>query len=114
MSYDLVARHDDSFLEKLPREYVYELIAGMPNMKPNGDSGFVFQKGETAYMEIDIEFVSEEGDNIEDDLPADESEVNCINFYIPYGFSESLGACIAIAKEVSQKINWQLIDLQAM
>jgi hypothetical protein len=111
MSYDLEARGNGSFSVMAARADIHNIIAQIEDVNPNGRAGFVLERGEDTYMEIDVEYVSEEGDNIEeaDNLS---QQVNCISFHIPYGLADNLASCIETAIEVSQKIGWQLYDCQ--
>jgi hypothetical protein len=111
MSYDLTSQGDDRYSIKVARNVVYEAIAQLADVEPNGTSGFVLKRGKTVYMEIDVELVSEEGDNIED-LQNPAPEVNCINFHIPYAFVDPIEAYLKVALEISDSLGWKLYDLQ--
>ena len=47
MSYDLEARHDETYSVKMPRTQVHEIIGGMPYAKANGNAGFIVERDKT-------------------------------------------------------------------
>ncbi len=112
MSYDLTARSDECFSEFLPLSEVANAVAKFENVEPNGPMGFVFQLEHDVWMELDIEWVDEEGDMVdetEDSLP---EKVNCINFHVPYAFADNLSLHMALALKVANSLGWQLYDPQ--
>ena len=111
MSYDLRARKDERFSEKLARKDMLAAISCLPDIRPNGISGFILEIGDDTYMEIDVTLVDEEGDCV-DDLIHLPDEANCVDFHIPYGFIEGLETCLAVAKKIAAGFQWELDDPQ--
>jgi hypothetical protein len=64
-------------------------------------------------MEIDIETVSEEGDNIED-KSTDPATFNCIRAHIPYSHlgREPEQDYFPLLRSIAQQVGWQLYDEQ--
>lgn len=57
--------------------------------------------------------MSEEGDNIEDDITVSSLKANCVNFHIPYGFMDGADVCTSIAKQIAASLGWELYDPQS-
>ena len=112
MSYDLTAREDDRYSRMITRVQASTLVASIADVRPNGASGFAFERGDQVWMEIDLELVTEEGDYIEPTAEQDPAEINCIRFHVPYGFIESLDACIDVASRIASGLGWCLHDEQ--
>lgn len=112
MSYDLTARNDERYSRSVSFERVSSLVAAMPDVRPNGSSGFILEMGDDVWMEIDLEAVSEEGDNIE--IPRGETppQINCIHFHVPYGQIEGLDPCVEVALKIANELEWQVYDEQ--
>ena len=113
MSYDLTIRPDEMFSEFKPLAPLAAFLAAQPDVRPNGKRGYVLDAN-NRWMEIDIETVSEEGDNIEDDS-TDPNTFNCIRAHIPYGH---LGEqphldYFPLLRSISQHLGWQLYDEQS-
>ena len=112
MSYDLTIRADETFSEFRPIEPVLTFLATQPHLRPNGTRGFVLDDGRR-WMEIDIETVSEEGDNIEDES-TDPLTFNCIRAHIPYGHLGDQPELdyIPLLRNLAHRIGWKLYDGQ--
>ncbi|MEO0479366.1 MAG: hypothetical protein AAF196_07795 [Planctomycetota bacterium] len=93
-------------------ERVSRLVAAMPDVRPNGSTGFVLEIGDDVWMEIDLEAVSDEGDSIEIPRGETPSKINCISFHVPYGQIEGLNPCVEVALEIADGLEWQLYDEQ--
>ena len=61
-------------------------------------------------MEVDVESVSEEGDNLEED--GIHGEVNCIRFHVPAAFEGRVPECVQMAAKIAEAVGWPLIDCQ--
>ncbi len=113
MSYDLSIHADDTFSQFTSASDLRSFIGRLENVQPNGDWGFAFGDSKSAWMEIDLEVVSEEGDFLEDALRED-TGINCIRLHIPYGFlgddwqQTYLPAALAIANH----LGWPVWDEQ--
>jgi hypothetical protein len=114
MSYDLSICGDERYERKTLKQPLIEVSLSLAGVKPNGSSGLVLDEPPIRWMEIDLEVVSEDGDNIEE---ADQEypEINCLRLHIPYGFfrrpsfrQEYLPTALAIARH----LNWTLVDEQ--
>lgn len=112
MSYDLTARSDDEHSESIPRARVAAILAEMPDVQPNGRTGFTLERGDDLWMGIDLEMVSDEGDSLELDHAEDAGATNCIRFHVPYGFIGQLDTCLATARDLAEQIGWELFDDQ--
>ena len=112
MSYDLTARSDPTFSCSIQRSEVASVAAQLPNVEPNGPAGFLLERDGDVWMEIDVELVSEEGDNIEDTGTKLSMEANCINFHVPYAFAENLSSHYEVALRIADAVGWQLYDPQ--
>ena len=113
MSYDLTIRPDESFSQFKPLTPLASFLAEQPNVKPNGNRGFAFEDG-NCWMEINIETVSDEGDNIEDES-TDKETYNCIRAHIPYprlGKQPELDY-FPLLRSIAQHVGWQLHDEQS-
>ena len=113
MSYDLIARSDNSYSNKMSREQVHEEIGNLPDIKINGNSGFLLERGDDMWMEIDVSLVSEEGDCIDNNSQTATPEVNCIFFQIALTTEKPMLSCIDIALDIANAIGWELYDAQA-
>src|SRR4030095_1031512 len=113
MSYDLTIRPDEHFSEFKPLATLAAFLAAQPNVTPNGNRGFVLEDG-NRWMGIDIETVSEEGDNIEDDS-TDAETFNCIRAHIPYPHlgKQPEHDYFPLLRSIAQHIGWQLYDEQS-
>jgi hypothetical protein len=112
MSYDLCARKDKKFSGAVSREESARFISGFPNVVANGPEGFVMQRGNELYMEIDLSTVSEEGDVMIDVDNKPSPTINCIYFHVPYAYTRELETCRAVAFQIAQKLEWALYDPQ--
>lgn len=114
MSYDLSIYGDDQYSRKTPKQQLAEFLRGLPNVKPNGPCGFVLDDPPKRWMEIDLEVVSEDGDNIEE--PDQEYlEINCLRLHIPYGFFRERSFAqeyLATAQAIARHLGWTLLDEQ--
>lgn len=115
MSYDLSIMADEEYSRMAERDSLASFIASLPDVQPNGHTGFILDDGGTRLMEIDPELVSEEGDNIEGEEGVSETEVNCLRLHIPYDHfredrfeEEYLPTALAIA----EFLGWTLLDEQ--
>ncbi len=113
MSYDLTIRPDESFSQFKPLAPLAAFLAAQPNLKPNGNRGFVLEDGNRC-MEIDIETVSEEGDDIEDES-ADLETFNCIRAHIPYAHlgKQPQRDYYPLLHSIAQQLGWELHDEQS-
>jgi hypothetical protein len=111
MSYDISARSDSSYSDKKIRSGIHEKISSFQDIKINGNSGFLLEI-DGMRMEVDVELVSEEGDNIENDSQKPSLEVNCINFHIGLTTEKAMLSCIDIALDIANAIGWKLYDPQ--
>ena len=114
MSYDLRISKNKSFsafADLLPlKKYISEL----PDIVPNGKGFAIDDPMTNRWMEIDLEVVSEEGDNIEES-GQDFTQINCINLHILYSFlkRESFEEdYLQTALQIAKFLNWPLVDLQ--
>ena len=101
MSYDLTARSDEMFSVSIQRSEVASIVAQIPKVEPNGPSGFLLERDGDVWMEIDVELVSDEGDNLEDPDAELSTEVNCIHFHVPYAFVENLSSHNEVALRIA-------------
>src|SRR5512135_437347 len=85
MSFDLTIKADETYSRRTPKAALDSFIAQMPGIKPNGSRGFVLDEPPKRWMEIDLEVVSEEGDNIEEDGKS-YNDINCVRLHVPYAF----------------------------
>ena len=115
MSYDLSIMADRKYSQMSSRARLASFITSLPNIQPNGSTGFVLDDDETCLMEIDPEIVSEDGDCLDGDDGVDMAEVNCVRLHIPYGCisadqfeKEYLPTALAIA----EFLGWTLLDEQ--
>ena len=67
MSFDLTIKPDETYSRRTPKVALDSFVAQLPGIKPNDSRGFVLDERPKRWMEIDLEVVSEEGDNIEED-----------------------------------------------
>jgi hypothetical protein len=111
MSYDLEARSNDKYGQMISREQAHSVVAQIPGARLNGPAGFTVERGNDFYLEVDLEYVNEEGDNLEEEIVSD--QVNCIRFHIPAAFHELLNDEIKVAEEIADGVGWPLIDLQS-
>jgi hypothetical protein len=82
MSYDLSIRPDEQYSRRSAKQPLMKFLATLPKLRPNGNRGFVLDDPPKRWMEIDLEVVSEDGDNIEE--PDQEyPEINCLRLHIP-------------------------------
>lgn len=112
MSYDLTARHDDRYSRSVSFYRASTLVAAISDVRPNGSSGFVLERGDDVWMEIDLEAVNDQGDSIETPVDKTPSEINCIRFHVPYGQIEGLEPCVEVALKIADGLEWQLYDEQ--
>lgn len=112
MSYDLTIRADRQHSGTTARAPLAAFIAQLPGIRPNGSS-FVLDVPPKRWMEIDLELVSEDGDNIEESDGTCEV-INCIRLHIPAGFQGgSIGrAYFPTALAIAQRVGWMLLDEQ--
>jgi len=113
MSYDLTIRGDEKYSPSTPKDALAAFIAGLPDIKPNGEMGFALDDLLKRWMEIDLEVVSEEGDSIAEAWRTYEA-INCIRLHIPYQF---LGKAIErdyvpTAFAISEFVGWPLYEEQ--
>jgi hypothetical protein len=114
VSYDLTIRSDERYSRSTPKPPLMAFLRGLPGLRPNGASGFALDDPPDRWMEIDLELVSEDGDNIEE-AGQEYLEINCIRLHIPYGHfrserfeQEYLPTALAIARYAK----WPLFDEQ--
>jgi hypothetical protein len=110
MSYDLEARANDKYGQTISREQAHSVIGLVPGARPNGPAGFTVERGDNFYLEVDVEYVNEDGDNLEENVVSE--QINCIRFHIPAAFQNLLNVEIKVAQEIADGIGWPLIDLQ--
>jgi hypothetical protein len=110
MSYDLETRSDAKYQQLIPREKAHAVVARIAGVQPNGDASFTIEREKEFYLEVDVEYVNEEGDNLEEQEISE--KINCIRFHIPAAFQEVLNEEIKVAQEIADGVGWPLIDLQ--
>ncbi len=113
MSYDLTIRPDETFSQFKPLASLAAFLAAQPNLKTNGTRGFILEDG-NRWMEIDLETVSEEGDNIEDESINPET-FNCIRAHIPYPHlgTQPERDYFPLLRSIAQQLSWELHDEQS-
>lgn len=113
MSYDLTIRPDARFSQFKSLAHLAAFLGQQPNVKPNGNRGFVLEDA-NRWMEIDLETVSEEGDNIEDES-TDLATFNCIRAHIPYSYlgEQPEHDYFPLLRSIAQQVGWQLYDEQS-
>ena len=114
MSYDLTIRSDEQYSRRSAKGPLMAFIAGLANVKASGSKGFVLDDGPRRWMEIDLEVVSEEGDNIEES-GEEYPEVNCLRLHIPYAYFRNNTFnhdYLPTALEIARHLQWTLTDDQ--
>ena len=113
MSYDLSIKPDETYSQFAARARVGEFILQLPHVQRNGEIGFVLDDLPNRWMEIDLEVVSEEGDNVQHAAETYDT-FNCIRLHIPYPY---LGDAIErdyfpTAFAIADFVGWTLYDEQ--
>jgi hypothetical protein len=113
MSFDLTVKSDETYSRRTLKAALDLFISQMPGIKPNGSRGFVLDERPKRWMEIDLEVVSEEGENIKEDGRTYE-EINCLRLHIPYAFlDDDIGRdYLPTAFAIADYIGWTLYDDQ--
>src|SRR6266436_2217741 len=111
MSFDFTIKPDETYSRTTPKATLDSFVEQLPGIKPNGSRGFVLDERPKRWMEINLEVVSEEGDNIEDDGKTYD-DINCVRLHIPY---TCLGDAIErdylpTAFAIADHIGWTLYD----
>ncbi len=114
MSFDLTIKPDDNYSRRTSKAALDSFVTQLPGVKPNGTRGFVLDERPKRWMEIDLEVVSEEGDNIEEEGETYD-DINCVRLQIPYAF---LGHAIErdylpTAFAIADHLGWTLYDDQS-
>lgn len=113
MSYDLTVAKDQGFSASTQFSELADFLRSTDHVKPNGERGFVFEPGSNRRMEVDLEVVSDEGDNVEVE-GADYQEINCIRLHVP---NSMLGShperdCLPLVFSIAERIDWTVYDDQ--
>ncbi len=114
MSYDLTIRADEGYSRSVPVQSVSDFIRRLSSIRPNGDRSFVLDDRTKRWMEIDLEMVSPDGDNM-DEEGEEYSEFNCIRLQIPH---QGVGGAPAreyfpTALAIAGHLGWRLYDEQS-
>src|SRR5262245_55607795 len=114
MSYDLTVAKDQTFSASTQFSDLADFLRGTEHVKPNGGRGFVFEPSTDRCMFIDLEKVSEEGDNIEED-GREYPEINCVRLHIPYSMlGNDLGRdYFLLALAIAERLGWSAYDEQS-
>jgi hypothetical protein len=113
VSYDLIVRADEEFSKSTAFGPLADFIEMLPNIRPNGSTGFVLDDPPKRWMEIDLEgdFPEEEAMEAIKEGPG---RVSSISLQIPYAHlgdapeRDYFPMALAIAKFVG----WPLFDAQ--
>jgi hypothetical protein len=113
VSYDLSINANDTFSQYTSATDLRSFIGQLDNVHPNGEWNFVLGDGESDWMEIDLEVVTEEGDFCEDCSP-ELSGINCIRLHIPYPFMSDdwQQTYLPTALAIANHLHWPLLDEQ--
>jgi hypothetical protein len=114
MSYDLTIAKDQKFSASTRLSDLAAFLRNIDAMQPNGDRGFVYEPSAQRHMEIDLEVVSDEGDNIEE-VSTDCSEINCIRLHIPYPMlgDSPQRDYFPLAFTIAEHLGWTVYDDQS-
>jgi hypothetical protein len=109
MSYDIRIAADRMRSKTLPLRQTLSSLAELPGVRANGSRCLVFEDGERLRMEIDLEFLDDEGTALEDS-----DSINSIALHIPYAH---LGDAperdyFPLARSIAQEVGWVATDAQ--
>ncbi|QTA85432.1 hypothetical protein [Desulfonema magnum] len=115
MSYDITIQGNEKHSLHTDLELLKAFIAEMPNMIINGYRGFVYAESDQYWMEIDLDFVNEEGDSILCGEGSEQNKVNCIHSHIPYAFmsEEKAHKYFAVCSYIARYLQWYVYDEQS-
>jgi hypothetical protein len=113
MSYDLTIRSDGTYSQATARKPLHACLLQLPRVRQNGDNGFALDELPLPWMEIDLEVVSEDGDNIQGSWKTYDT-TNCIRLHIPYPYlGDALeSGYLPIALAIAEFVGWPLYDEQ--
>ncbi|PWU10379.1 MAG: hypothetical protein C5B50_25610 [Verrucomicrobia bacterium] len=114
MSYDLTIAKDRGFSASTQFADLADFLRKAQDVKPNGDRGFLYEPSPKRHMEIDLEVVSDEGDNIEE-AGTNYPEINCVRLHVPYSM---LGNAperdyFPLAFTIAERLGWTVHDDQS-
>jgi hypothetical protein len=113
VSYDLTIAKDQTYSAWTRFSDLADFLRATEHVKPNGTRGFVFEPSTNRHMEIDLEVVSDEGDNIEED-GREYPEINCVRLHIPYSMLGNHPAqdYFPLAFTIAERLGWTAYDDQ--
>lgn len=114
MSYDITIQGNERYALHTDLESLKSFIAEIPNITANGYRGFVYAETDQYRMEIDLDFVNEDGDSILSREDRDYDKVNCIRSHIPYTFmsEEKAERYFAVCSSIAECLQWNAYDEQ--
>jgi hypothetical protein len=114
MSYDLTIAKDQEYSASTRFSDLAGFLRSVEHVKPNGERGFVFEPSPKRHMEIDLEFVSDEGDNGEE-TDTDYPEINCVRLHVPYSMlgSSPERDYFPLAFTIAERLAWTVYDDQS-
>lgn len=112
MSYDITIASDERFSSHYSVAELRAFLDSLPKVSPNGDRSYAFGDGKRQWMEIDPEYVSEDGDWLEEFENSD--TVNCVRLHVPYQFlgNQPERDYFPTAIQIANHIGWVAIDDQ--
>lgn len=114
MSYDLTIARDETFSAWTQLSDLADCLRTAEHVKPNGQRGFVFEPSIDRCMFIDLEVVSDEGDNIEE-KGREYREINCVRLHIPYAMlgNHPDRDYFPLALMIAERLGWTAYDNQS-
>ncbi len=114
MSYDITIQGNEKRSLHTDLELLKSFITGIPNMVTNGRRNFVYAESDQYWMEIDLDFVNEEGDSMLCEEGREQNKVNCIHSHIPYAFMSEYRAdrYFAVCSYIAGYLRWYVYDEQ--
>ena len=112
MSYDITIASDERFSSHYSVAQLRDFLEALPRVSPNGDRCYSFGDSKRQWMEIDLEYVSEDGDWLEEFANSD--TINCVRVHIPYQFlgSQPDRDYFPTVLQIADHIGWNAIDDQ--
>jgi hypothetical protein len=113
VSYDLTIAKDETFSAWTRFSDLADFLRVAEHVKPNGQRGFVFEPSTDRCMFIDLEVVSDEGDNIEE-KGREYREINCVRLHIPYAMlgNHPDRDYFPLALAIAERLGWTAYDNQ--
>ena len=111
MSYDVCIRGDKTYTGRASRQPLCEFISALPRMAQGSKTHFTLEDvNGSACMEIDLELVTEQGDN----LGLDSSdEINCVRVHVSGPFAEAnMPSVQKVCFQIAGHIGWKVFDEQ--